>query len=516
MSTPWGSFSYQYDGMNRLIQLVSPSGTFAFEYDLLGQQTLLRYPNGIEAGYGYDAAGQSTAVYHALGSYVVAYATYAYDNAGNRLSKYDLSGAHLYVYDVLHRLTVAVNLGPDGPVGAVETFEHDKAGNRIADSSGTVFDYDYANRIQWDNFYTYEHDANGNRISATGKLTGQTTSYVYDSENRRVEAHLPDGAVWTYKYDAKGRRVEKSLTGDASKTLRYVYDNEDVLAILDGSNNLLALFTHGPGLGRPLAMRQGTTDYYYHADALGSVVALTNSSGSVVESYEYTAYGRPFVRDGMGTLRGMSVVGNPFMYGGTERDPETGQNHMGHREQDPDAGTFMQEDPIGFAGGDVNLFAFAAESPTNLIDPLGLSWKESRQMLWEWASGTGHRSRTFGSGSNQVFDLRFAPGVHRAREAFYSKNVGMQCGEYDPLTNYRAGFGLEGLWQAGSNSTRQFVGNYRIDIIPNPDNTLTFTLTNTTSMTSLLYGYGPSWNRDSFRFGGNMTQVYTWMEPMRR
>ena len=338
---------------------ISPSGTFAFDYDLLGRQTLLRYPNGVEAGYGYDAAGQSTAVYHALGSYVVAYATYAYDNAGNRLSKYDLSGAHIYVYDVLHRLTVAVNLGPDGPVGAVETFEHDKAGNRIADSSGTVFDYDYANRIQWDNFYTYGHDANGNRISATGKLTGQTTSYVYDSENRRVEAHLPDGAVWTYKYDAKGRRIEKSLSGDTSKTLRYVYDNDDVLAILDGSNNLLALFTHGPGLGSPLAMRQGTTDYYYHADALGSVVALTNSSGSVVESYEYTAYGKPTVRDGSGTLRGMSAVGNSFMYGGgTGHDWETGQNHMGHREQDPDAGTFMQEDPIGLAGGDVNLYAY--------------------------------------------------------------------------------------------------------------------------------------------------------------
>ena len=105
---------------------ISPSGTFAFDYDLLGRQTLLRYPNGVEAGYGYDAAGQSTAVYHALGSYVVAYATYVYDNAGNRLSKYDLSGAHIYVYDVLHRLTFAVNLGPDGPVGAVETFEYDK------------------------------------------------------------------------------------------------------------------------------------------------------------------------------------------------------------------------------------------------------------------------------------------------------------------------------------------------------------------------------------------------------
>jgi hypothetical protein len=45
--------------------------------------------------------------------------------------------------------------------------------------------------------------------------------------------------------------------------------------------------------------------------------------------------------------------------------------------------------------------------------------------------------------------------------------------------------------------------------------TATYKLTNTTSLKSLMYGIGPDWERSSFRPMSNMTQTYTWTEPIK-
>jgi hypothetical protein len=82
--------------------------------------------------------------------------------------------------------------------------------------------------------------------------------------------------------------------------------------------------------------------------------------------------------------------------------------------------------------------------------------------------------------------------VENARQFFIEKN---RCAEQmQPVNNYRAGFGLSDLWNAGLNSTRQFVGDYSIAISPNGN--VTIALDNITSMHSLSYHLLPSWARD--------------------
>src|SRR5207244_12900973 len=69
----------------------------------------------------------------------------------------------------------------------------------------------------------------------------------------------------------------------------YVYDNEDILLELDGSNNITARYTHGPGIDEPLVMEKNGQSFFYHADGLGSVTEISNQAGAVVQRYGYSS-----------------------------------------------------------------------------------------------------------------------------------------------------------------------------------------------------------------------------------
>ena len=134
------------------------------------------------------------------------------------------------------------------------------------------------------------HDLNGNLTSRTEKVSSATITYAYNPEQRLSEVITPKAKI-EYKYDPLGRRTEKSVNGSP---LRYVYDNEDIIAILDGNNALTAAFTHGPGIDEPLIMtRPDGNSYYYHADGLGSITALTSETGEIAQTIKYQAYGKP-------------------------------------------------------------------------------------------------------------------------------------------------------------------------------------------------------------------------------
>lgn len=80
-----------------------------------------------------------------------------------------------------------------------------------------------------------------------------------------------------YKYDAVGRRVEKEVNdGVTVKITRFVYDNEDILLELNRSNQIVARYTHGPGIDEPLIMEKTAQSFYYHADGLGSIMEPAN------------------------------------------------------------------------------------------------------------------------------------------------------------------------------------------------------------------------------------------------
>jgi len=121
--------------------------------------------------------------------------------------------------------------------------------------------------------------------------------------------------------------------------------------------------------------------YYYHHDRQGSIVALSDSSGNIVENYQYNAFGKCLVHtdpndDGLwmtadDVTDSVSAKGNPYTFTGRRYDPETTLYYYRARMYDPGDGRFLQTDPIGYAGG-LNLYTYCGNNPLYWIDPSGL------------------------------------------------------------------------------------------------------------------------------------------------
>jgi RHS repeat-associated protein len=213
-------------------------------------------------------------------------------------------------------------------------------------------------RARIPNRFCYAYDANGNTLSdSSGK------QYSWDFENRLTSATVPGTGTTTFRYDPFGRRVQKS---GPLGTTNYLYDGPNAMEELDGAGNVLARYTHGTVVDEPLAeLRSGATSYY-HADNLGSVTSLTDSTGTVANTYTYDGYGK--VSASTGTLS------NPFRFNGHEFDSETQLHFYRARYYDQSVGRFISEDPFGFSGSN-DFYVYVDNSPTNLIDPLGLQTK---------------------------------------------------------------------------------------------------------------------------------------------
>ncbi|MFZ2147385.1 MAG: hypothetical protein WAV28_09200, partial [Sedimentisphaerales bacterium] len=120
----------------------------------------------------------------------------------------------------------------------------------------------------------------------------------------------PDPTNWdtiTYTYDPAGRRIKKNVVG--SYIVKYVYDGGHVIAEYDNSN-LLRKYIYGARVDEPVCMldvADNNAAYYYHFDGLGSVVALSDSTGEVVEQYVYDVFGQPALQGSLSTFGNTQV-----------------------------------------------------------------------------------------------------------------------------------------------------------------------------------------------------------------
>jgi len=357
-----GAIDWSYDLVDRLVQELTPQGTVQYTHDVLGRRSTMTANGQPSVGYQYDAASRLTQV--SQGPQAVGL---AYDAAGRRTGlTYPNETTTSYGYDAASRLTSLLHQGPAAVIEAL-TYTYDAAGNRTAFTRSSQVAtalpgavqaaYDAANEQVQFNAPTpnLTYDANGNLTSQSD--TNETTTYTWDGRNRLVAVTGP-GVSASFVYDALGRRVSKTINGVRTD---YQYDGHDIVAEL-GGGAVGATYLRSLNIDEPF-VRQSNSIEYYHADALGSTLRLTDAAGSATNTSTYEVFGKA-------TSAGTST--NPFQYTGRENDG-TGLYYYRARYYRPSAGQFISEDPIGFASGDLNFYAYASNNPILLADPFGLT-----------------------------------------------------------------------------------------------------------------------------------------------
>ncbi|MFD4706725.1 RHS repeat domain-containing protein [Gottfriedia sp. NPDC058432] len=116
-------------------------------------------------------------------------------------------------------------------------------------------------------------------------------------------------------------------------------------------------------------MKKGTEKYFYHYNAHGDVIALTDKNGQVVASYEYDAWGNP-----LKTEEDTVVNDNPYRYAGYQYDEDTGFYYLIARYYHPTHGVFLSLDPDTGDEDDIltqNGYVYANNNPVKFIDPDG-------------------------------------------------------------------------------------------------------------------------------------------------
>lgn len=137
------------------------------------------------------------------------------------------------------------------------------------------------------------------------------------------------------------------------------------VAELDGSGAVVSRFVYATRVNVPDYMVKGGVTYRLVLDHLGSVRLVVNTqNGQVVQRLDYDAWGLVTLDTNPGF--------QPFGFAGGLYDTQTGLVRFGVRDYDPVVGRWTTKDPIGFDGGDQNLYGYILGDPMRYTDPFGL------------------------------------------------------------------------------------------------------------------------------------------------
>lgn len=402
------TMTFVYDKKDRLTQ-VYEGGTLAatYTYDANGNRSSLTYGNGNSVDYAYNLANLVTSLQNKNGATTLSKYAYTYYLDGNQATKSDHTGRITnYQYDGLGRLKKEAESGAAGAITKAYTF--DAAGNRAAiivngaENYTTGYQYDLNNRLTTETKQLsdkteatdYYYDNNGNTIAKnTGTLSpgsGEQTLtvstdmtgaelYSYDGFDRMTGVQNSQGAI-SYTYKPDGLRLSKTVNGE---TTTHIWEGDQIALELNGAGEVKNKYVRGINL---IYGEEGTgaNKKYFLYNGHGDATQLTDTTGTVVKSYEYDAFGNEKDINPNDT--------NPFRYTGEYYDEETGTIYLRARYYDPETSRWLSRDsywnPENMIYGadpkntvpDItaimqssNLSVFCMNNPIMYTDPNGLS-----------------------------------------------------------------------------------------------------------------------------------------------
>jgi RHS repeat-associated protein len=135
----------------------------------------------------------------------------------------------------------------------------------------------------------------------------------------------------------------------------------------------------------PISLTQDNQKYYLHYDQVGTLKAVSDIKRVIIKEITYDTFGN------------MQSDSNPefkvpFRFAGGLYDSDTKLTRFGYRDYDAYVGKWTAKDPIGFDGGDTNLYGYVLGDPVGFVDPMGLvnlNLFENGSSDYYWAEQTG-------------------------------------------------------------------------------------------------------------------------------
>ena len=374
-----GSTAYTYNNDLRVTaESINAANSVSYGYDVdgllktAGSLALIHNAqNGLRTGSTLGSVSDSLSynTHTELTNYSASYASsgiysaaYTHDALGRITQKVETIGGtattYGYTYDAAGRLSAATKNG-----SPFSTYSYDSNGNRTARTGPSVIaSYDAQDRLTNYGSTTYSYTANGELQSKTNGT--QTTGYHYDALGNLLKVTLPNGTVIDYLIDGNSRRIGKKVNGTLVQGFLYQGSLRPI-AELDGSNAVVSRFVYATHINVPDYMVKGGVTYRLITDQLGSPRLVVNvATGTVAQRIDYDEFGQ--------VLSDSNPGFQPFGFAGGLYDRDIKLVRFGARDYDAETGRWSAKDPIGFGGGDGNLYRYIGANPVSSVDPTGL------------------------------------------------------------------------------------------------------------------------------------------------
>ncbi len=262
-------------------------------------------------------------------------------------------------------------------VAARDTFKFDRTGNVKTTAGAEVYDVVTGRLTSHSTaggtrYYTY--DRAGNLVKDSLANGTETWVYGYTALDQLRSVRRNGTLIARYGYDVLGRRIAKrvysSASGGTVAYTRFVYHGGHVGFEVDSGTTIGLRYTWGLGTDDLVGVRDGSGNQFYAVtDLLGSVRGLVKRDGTWIRTLRYGPYGA-LLADTAAASGGPSGELR-YRWTGREYDSETGWYFHRARYYSPAIRRFVQEDPIGYAGG-ANLYTYVGGRVLGSRDPFGL------------------------------------------------------------------------------------------------------------------------------------------------